>query len=444
MTFTRSRIAVAVAVGSVAGLTACAPGGGTQPSTADIVVTDPAGAPIAGATVSVADATGRVVVRFADADGRAELPTAPVGITTTVDAPGRLAVTRAGAGGTYVLAPDPLDTDTDADGLSDGEEAAASTDPTGADTDADGIDDTDEVIVRGPFSARALDASPLRRDLFLELDWRSDLTPDISFVATSTLQGIFEDSPIVNPDGSRGIRLHLDWGQAGGGTPVTIDPATYDCPDFDQSIPNLAPERANIWFHAFISPRPCGAGGWAYARRSVILGLPASNPVGQIVWASSVAHELGHTLGLQHGGADEFNCKPNYPSVMNYDALPMLMKSGLRFSRGDEVPIDENAVRENVPFLGRNGYDFDQDGTIESEPYARNLNNGSWPEPLFGSVLATLLQRSSATYCETDGLSVLTDHDDWTEIERNLPVAVGTPIGAGGWDPEFGLVGVSR
>lgn len=29
-------------------------------------------------------------------------------------------------------------------------------------------------------------------------------------------------------------------------------------------------------------------------------------------------HELGHTLGLGHGGADAINCKPNYLSAMNY------------------------------------------------------------------------------------------------------------------------------
>src|SRR3954464_790339 len=29
-------------------------------------------------------------------------------------------------------------------------------------------------------------------------------------------------------------------------------------------------------------------------------------------------HELGHTLGLGHGGGDGVNCKPNYLSVMNY------------------------------------------------------------------------------------------------------------------------------
>lgn len=56
----------------------------------------------------------------------------------------------------------------------------------------------------------------------------------------------------------------------------------------------------------------------------VTLGLwrsdvPADDQVGSVlVQAGTFAHELGHTLGLQHGGTDPTNCKPNFQSVMNY------------------------------------------------------------------------------------------------------------------------------
>lgn len=33
---------------------------------------------------------------------------------------------------------------------------------------------------------------------------------------------------------------------------------------------------------------------------------------------ATILHELGHNLGLNHGGGDNINCKPNYISVMNY------------------------------------------------------------------------------------------------------------------------------
>jgi hypothetical protein len=34
--------------------------------------------------------------------------------------------------------------------------------------------------------------------------------------------------------------------------------------------------------------------------------------------AGTFMHELGHALGLRHGGSDDNNCKPNYVSLMNY------------------------------------------------------------------------------------------------------------------------------
>jgi hypothetical protein len=34
--------------------------------------------------------------------------------------------------------------------------------------------------------------------------------------------------------------------------------------------------------------------------------------------AATFMHEMGHTLNLHHGGANDTNCSPNYLSVMNY------------------------------------------------------------------------------------------------------------------------------
>jgi hypothetical protein len=34
--------------------------------------------------------------------------------------------------------------------------------------------------------------------------------------------------------------------------------------------------------------------------------------------ARAFMHELGHALGLKHGGQDDVNDKPNHFSVMNY------------------------------------------------------------------------------------------------------------------------------
>jgi hypothetical protein len=61
---------------------------------------------------------------------------------------------------------------------------------------------------------------------------------------------------------------------------------------------------------------------------------------------ATVMHELGHTLGLAHGGrGDSSNCKPNYLSVMNY-----------RYQPGG-IPV--------VPGTGF-GIDWDSDGLFET------------------------------------------------------------------------------
>ncbi len=104
--------------------------------------------------------------------------------------------------------------------------------------------------------------------------------------------------------------------------------------------------------------------GWSDlggADTSVTLGLwrsdiAADDQVGNaLTQAGTFAHELGHTLGLKHGGVDITNCKSNYQSVMNYlfqirglikyadglayvdysaQALPDLSEGGLSESQG--------------------------------------------------------------------------------------------------------------
>ena len=58
-------------------------------------------------------------------------------------------------------------------------------------------------------------------------------------------------------------------------------------------------------------------------RTMVTLGCWAGDTsgTGTAYIRNSIVHELGHNLGLQHGGDETCNYKPNYSSVMFSAAL---------------------------------------------------------------------------------------------------------------------------
>jgi len=95
----------------------------------------------------------------------------------------------------------------------------------------------------------------------------------------------------------------------------------------------------------------------------VTLGLWDNFIGSEFIQASTLAHELGHTFGLRHGGggpvlvADQMvvqpNCKSNYLSIMNYlfQVRGLVTSSGtptVDFSRQDLGVLNEGALNENL------------------------------------------------------------------------------------------------
>lgn len=241
-------------------------------------------------------------------------------------------------------------TDADSDLLGACHENAQGTTDDDADFDDDGLGDGVESAWHPDRNARFCGPSacsfpsPRRKDIYVEMDvMGADHLP-----AAADLQRIvdvFATSPHAsNPDGSAGITIHLDAGSAypgtrwdiGGGNAVPHDAnlgtsgvgcTVYDWAEF-QSLKDahFAPLRQPvyhymIWAHD-LAPDCGGTSG-------ISRGIPASDFIVSLGgWPShgtadarvgTFIHELGHNLGLYHGGTETgANRKPNFLSVMNY------------------------------------------------------------------------------------------------------------------------------
>ncbi len=288
----------------------------------------------------------------------------------------------------------------------------------GADTDEDGLCDVWETsgirLQDGTLVARDdvfdLDGDrrlspheepdPSVKDLYVELDAMRGLA--VRSRALNTVATAFANAPLEH-----GIRLHVQTGEIIPRS-ATIDfaPDLRDAPDHASGFrsikteffgsaaararadwPSVQEARRMVFRYALAADEvrtregtPDGtaeqqgddfvvAVGTLHRKqraKSVMIraGRRAPLPVfdADSMEAAAFMHELGHTLGLDHGGGDAVNCKPNYLSVMNYlyvhyaslaagstrDALGRAVVVPVDYSHEKLADLDEKALRENL------------------------------------------------------------------------------------------------
>ena len=259
------------------------------------------------------------------------------------------------------------------------------TNPNVADTDGDGVNDGDEVLTTaGGLNLRNMGASPLHKNLFMEFDWFNDSNDGCgahSHRPTATQIGAFHtafrNAPVSNPDGVPGIQVISDYGQGGpflGGNAIAdadgVVAGRTEGTDFvNYKAANFAASR-NGYFHYVLLPHrydsTSPSSGVAEINGDDFIVSLQCSVTNTATVANTIMHELGHNLGLRHGGNVDTNGKPNYNSVMNYrfqfpgiDADCDALGDGvLNYSVGTRIALDESNLNEHLGVCGTRSIDW--------------------------------------------------------------------------------------
>jgi hypothetical protein len=266
-----------------------------------------------------------------------------------------------------------------------------------ADSDGDGLCDDWEkygltVNVKGvPYflDLPAMGADPNHKDVFVQLDSLAGGQP--TQAALNLAINAFANAPVSNPDGKPGITLHVDNGPGSIMDPKTGKPwgALSRAATSIKDVSNLGnidaknyfswglfelpkrlyfpPERAPAFHYAVSEPLNILSVDGLHDAAGISRSIPASDfilaptlPGYPDTYVGSIfMHELGHNLGLHHGGGDDLDNKPNYLSIMN-DIFPLSglqPENNLDFSRfgpdspdpANRIPVlDENHLNETT------------------------------------------------------------------------------------------------
>lgn len=319
----------------------------------------------------------------------------------------------------------------------------------------------------------AMGATVGKPDIFVHLDWMEDGTHSHrpSNAAIRLVIDAFANAPYIARNGAVGINLHIDagptsiinvatsapWGplsraasvghvaQLGTTSPDGAGNINYDWTDFDKlkrrAGGHFKSGRAPIFRYAVACHQIGSVGNSGVARgipgSDFIVSLGTFSAVTDMNTAGTFMHELGHALGLDHGGKDGDNNKPNYISVMNY----LWQFSGIRrngaslldYSSVALAVLNEVALNETIG-LGPGSAGF---GTAHWVPAAPpnpgafvQVADASQPIDWNGDGLATNPNVLPMDINNDTKQGTLAPCNDWQILRLR-----GGAVGAGGYEP---------
>lgn len=286
------------------------------------------------------------------------------------------------------ITPNATVADQDIDGLLDTEERSLGSDPLDSDTDDDGLLDGWEVngLPRGIDGGKDTKLSPLHQDVICVVTpyEGTDVAAETKELARAA--ELYRALPIENPDGTKGIAVHFRI------EPPLPKDQQLDGAWYTVGNQQLKPHERGVLHWMQITP---GGGGQAQQ----------NGDMGGCGFGFAVfAHEFGHQLSLSHSGDSEPAWCPLYPSLMNYAFSYSLGGDGnaIRFSDGRfrSITLEESKLDEHLPFpyadlkyletwpfrfmlkdaSGPDGnktlIDWNQNGRFDEKPVSADINYG--------------------------------------------------------------------
>jgi len=169
-----------------------------------------------------------------------------------------------------------------------------------------------------------------------------------------------------------------------------------------------------------------GSSGWGF---TTTVGAPLNKLIN--MQASTLMHELGHNLGLQHGGNEATNYKPNYWSVMNYmyqlnglDANPAGITAYQRWrkEKGDATPTYCNLANSpcgisaqfHINYSDGSSSSLNEASLLEVSNIGRGGSSSAYADWDLGNSLTTtaLLKDLNGDGAQ----NVLSDYNDWANL----------------------------